>query len=362
MKKILLILVGGTICASMNKDGNLTVSEEAGVLLKENYMTSDSPYVNDVEIDSTENLYILSENMTVDKWNDIIAVYRKSVAEKEYDGIIMAHGTDTLAYSAALFSMLFSATNVPVFLVSANEQLLSDNTNGNVNFRCAVECICRGIMPNVYVPYMNMENGRLYLHLASRLLQSGNYSEDFYSVGEVDITDMSEDNYQEYFDLLERLFPYEEQKKVIDIAGDWKLKDCVLYLMPYVGMNYAAYDYSCFEAVLHGAFHSGTACVEKNERSAEYGKYSMLYMLDKCFGYDKPVDVYFTPSKLVGGTYETVSILGNHTVKGNNAHFMYGYTNEMAYTKLIIAYSLFENEAERAAFINNEYNFELIDK
>ena len=36
-----------------------------------------------------------------------------------------------------------------------------------------------------------------------------------------------------------------------------------------------------------------------------------------------------------------------------------GYTYEMAYAKLVIAYSLFENEQERNAFINNEYNFEI---
>ena len=31
MKNILLILVGGTICTSINEKGNLSVSEEAGV-------------------------------------------------------------------------------------------------------------------------------------------------------------------------------------------------------------------------------------------------------------------------------------------------------------------------------------------
>ena len=86
MKKILLILVGGTICTAINEEGNLAVSEKAGVLLKKNYLTSDSLYVNDVEIESTENLYILSENMTVDKWNEIIALYRKYVDEKDRGG------------------------------------------------------------------------------------------------------------------------------------------------------------------------------------------------------------------------------------------------------------------------------------
>lgn len=362
MKNILLILVGGTICTAVNADGNLAVSETAGILLKENYEKSDSPYAKEVVIEPTKNLYILSENMTIDKWNEIIALYRKNTLGKQYDGIIMAHGTDTLAYSAALFSMLLATTKVPVFLVSANENLRSERTNGNANFRSAVECICRGIQPNVYVTYKNISDGRMYLHLASRLRQCENYSEDFHSVGETDISEMTEENCREYFSSLECLFPQENRKAVVDIAGDWKLKNCVLYLIPYVGMDYSVYDYGKFAAVLHGTFHSGTACVELSEKCNKYDHNSMLHMLDSCFNGESTVDVYVSPSRLVKGTYETVSILGNHTVKGRSVHYLYGYTNETAYAKLIIAYSLLENEAERQAFLQNEYNFEVIDK
>lgn len=360
MKRILLILVGGTICTAINEEGNLAVNEKAGVLLKTNYLSSDSPYAKDVEIESTENLYILSENMTVDRWNEMIDVYRKYTLEKAYDGIIMAHGTDTLAYSAALFSLLLSTTEVPVFLVSANENLLSERTNGNVNFRCAVECICRGIQPNVYVAYRNLSDGEMYLHLASRLRQCESYSEDFHSVGEVNITHMTENNYREYFASLEVLYPQEKRKPAVDLAGDWKLKNCVLYLVPYVGMNYSAYDYSKFSAVLHGTFHSGTGCVELSEHCDKYGHNSMLHLLDNCFLGPNPVEVYISPSRLVRGTYETVSILGNHTVNGKHVNFMYGYTNEMAYAKLVIAYSLLETEEDRRKFIEDEYNFERI--
>ena len=359
MKNILLILVGGTICTTLNEAGNLSVNEKAGVLLKENYLKSDSPYADCVNIESTENLYILSENMTIEKWNQIIDVFRDYSARKVYDGIIMAHGTDTLAYSSAMFSMLFSAVQIPIFMVSANENLESERSNGNVNFACAVECICRGIQPNVYVPYQNLSDGKLYLHLASRLRQCENYSEDFHSVGEIDITNISEDNYQEYFEQIEKAFPHQKRKKVIDIFGDWKLKNCILYLSPYVGMNYACYDYTKFSAVLHGTFHSGTACAELNDRCNHYGENSILYMLDQCYQEKNKIDVYFSPSILKQGTYETVSIIGNHEVNGNRIRFMYGYTYEMAYAKLVIAYSLFENEQERNAFINNEYNFEI---
>ena len=108
MKNILLVLVGGTICTSLNQHGTLSVNEKAGVKLKSNFENSNSPYAKKVNIDITENLFILSENITVEKWNLIIDTYRKYTENKKYDGIIFAHGTDTLAYSSALFSMLLT--------------------------------------------------------------------------------------------------------------------------------------------------------------------------------------------------------------------------------------------------------------
>lgn len=362
MKNILLILVGGTICTALNKDGNLSVNEQAGVLLKESFLNSDSPYAGSVNIEATENLYILSENMNINRWNQIIDVYRKYTLDKNYDGIIMAHGTDTLAYSAALFSMLLSDTKVPVFLVSANENLSSARSNGHANFALAVECICRGITPNVYVPYKNLSDGRMYLHLASRLRQCENYSEDFYSVGAFDVTAMTEENYGGYLAAVASAFPKDHRKTIVDMYGDWKLKDCVLYITPYVGINYDCYDYSRFAAVLHGTYHSGTAASGKSEGNKEYDNTSVLHMLDKCYGGDKKTEVYMAPSVLKSGTYETISIIGNHEVDGHRANYMYGCTMEMAYAKMVIAYSLFEDEKDRREFIDNEYNFEVIDK
>ena len=48
-------------------------------------------------------------------------------------------------------------------------------------------------------------------------------------------------------------------------------------------------------------------------------------------------------------------------VNGKKANFLYGYTYEMAYAKLVMAYSVFEKEEDRKAFLENEYNFELVD-
>lgn len=360
MKNILVILVGGTICTTVNEKGTLSVSDKAGIQLKYNFENSNSLYAKEAAFDLTENLYILSENMTVDKWNKMIDIYREKTNAKRYDGVIFAHGTDTLAYSTAMFSMLLADTDIPVFFVSSNQRLESAKSNGDANFRYAVECICREIAPNVYVTYKNISDEQMYLHLGSRLEQCKNYSEDFYSVGALNITDISEHNYKEYFKILQDRFPSADRKPKVDTKAKLRLSNCVLNIQPYVGLNYDVYDYTKFLAILHGTYHSGTVCVQKSREESEYGDGSILHMIDVCSDKKLNVDIYVSPSKLEGEVYETVPAVKHHSEDENRVHFLYGTTNEAAYAKLVLAYSLYENQYEIESFMENQINFEFI--
>ena len=354
MKNILLILVGGTICTALNQNGTLSVTERSGTALKSGFEGSDSIYADKVNIELTENLFILSENMTVDKWNTVIDTFRKYTKNKKYDGIIFAHGTDTLAYSAALFSMLLASFDTPVFFVSANKRLDSAESNGHHNFRYAVEAICRGISPNVYVIYKNPSDKRTYLHLASRIKQCENYSEDFFSTDAIDLTDINEDNYEQVYKSLSISYPVKNTKRFVDIYGDWHLSNCILLIHPYVGINYASFDYSRFAAVLHTTFHSGTAAV-----SANNFENSVFCMIESCSEQDISADVFISPSKTEGEIYETVAAIKDYTSKnGKKFNFLNGMTSETAYAKLLIAYSLFNDRNDKKDLIYTEYNFE----
>jgi len=265
--------------------------------------------------------------------------------------VIFAHGTDTLAYSAALFSQILAGTHIPVFFVAAQARLDVPRTNGNANFRTAVECICRGIAPNIYVAYKNPSDGRMLLHIASRLEQCDNYTEDLHSKGAIDITNI--DNYK--LAEISRAFPVEKVNVMID-KDKLVLKDSIMVITPYVGINYGVYDYSRFDAILHGTYHSGTACVEESN-----SHYSILYMIDKCSSLG--VDSYFAPSKDFGEIYETISEISKFEPKGGKkVGFLYGMTDEAAYAKLLVAYSYFDNEERRKEFIHTECNFEYFDK
>lgn len=351
MRKILLILVGGTICTALNKHGTLSISEGAGVKLIENFKNSDSPFKNEVEIKPTENLFILSENMSIENWNLMLDTYRKYINTDDFDGVIFAHGTDTLAYSTSLFSLILANTDIPVFFVSSNARLDSQRANGNDNFRYAVELICKGIEPNVYTTYKNISDDRMYLHLGSRLEQCRNYSEDFFSCDAIDITKFSDETLK----TIKEKYPKKEKSPLINIKDDWYLKNCVLMINPYVGLDYDSFNYSKFSAILHGTYHSGTACAEPYENS-------ILHLMDTSKKENPDIDIYLSPSKNSGEIYDTVRVIDSHKSNQKKINFLYGCTNETAYAKLVLVYSIFEEKKDIESFINTQVNFEFFDK
>ena len=222
-------------------------------------------------------------------------------------------------------------------------------SNGHANFRAAVECICRDVPPNVYVTYRNPSDGRMYLHLASRLRQCDIYSDDFHSVGALDIS-------KGYADVRARLaqaYPSAHRRPCEFAQGE--LRDCVLMIEPYVGINYAVYDYTRFAAVLHGAYHAGTAMAEDG---VDYGAQSVLYMMDRCAACD--TDTYFAPAIKRHGTYETVATIAAHAPRGRAMRFLYGFTRETTYAKLVIAYSFLKDDAARMEYLATQHNFERI--
>lgn len=367
-KKIFVVLTGGTICSEYN--GRVkSQGKKAGTVLEENFRNSTSEYADKVRFITTENYGIFSENMSVEKWNYIIKRLRSTaevrdtaIARGNYpslneervfseenimDGIIIAHGTDTLAYSSALFSLILRDIGVPVFLVSSNDALSSEKANGTANFIAATECICNGITPNVYVSYRNSD-GNMYLHYASRLTQCRNYEEDFFSVGMTKIEDA-----QGKFFGKTSVCDKKANEDRIDLFAEWELENIVLKIDPYVGLNYDFYDFTKVKAVLHGTYHSGTVCVEGSERRKK-NENSIVSLFEKC-----KAPVYIAPCDLEGNVYDTIIKVAENA--GENVRFINGYTSEMMYVKLLIAYS--ENAIKDVdGFLGNEYNKELINR
>ena len=266
MKRILLIMTGGTICSFQDSTGhNAADVGKAAPLLIDVLRKSESP-MKDAEFDIISPLDTLSENMSIDKWNVLLDAMRQ-VKLSDYAGIVMTHGTDTLHMTAPLIAEVMNGSAIPIGLVSSQKPLWEEGANGGDNFIKTVEYIdalSRNVgLPEeydrVFVIYRNSD-GVSRIHTASELERCGNFSEDFYSR-----------NMKNTEDVLGKLVNSADMN-IGSSDTDWgepmlyrmaPLKNTVMMIDPYVGIDYDNFDISRVKHILQLTYHSGTADSEK---------------------------------------------------------------------------------------------------
>lgn len=125
MKKILLISTGGTI-ASMPSDSGLVPQINSKKLLE---------YLNftklDFEVDTINLFSVDSTDMDPKHWLKIKDEIKKNY--EKYDGFVITHGTDTMAYTSAMLSYLIQDSKKPIVLTGAQKSINLDITDAKNN-------------------------------------------------------------------------------------------------------------------------------------------------------------------------------------------------------------------------------------
>lgn len=270
MKKILVILTGGTI-GSVILGNDVDVTDASPYRLINQYR---QVYGGADEFEVRQPLTVLSENMQPGLWN-VLCRAMCTIDYSAYQGVIIAHGSDTLAYSSALLGMLLGNVPVPVVLTASNYPLEDPRSNGLVNFRGAVELIQDGFMGGVYTVYRS-DSGSMPVYLASRLLEADAYCDQFDSFGKVPFGEIQKGR---FLPCRNRINPETEE---LAGAEGMRAQGCpdfqkdILLLWAYPGLNY---EHITLErkpaAVLHYLYHSATACTVGEQ-------YSFLRFLERC--------------------------------------------------------------------------------
>ena len=131
--KVLLIYTGGTIGMVQDADGSLQpfamdrIYDALPLLHRTNYM-----------IDSCQLERIIdSSNMTPEFWIDIADIIEREY--DHYDGFVVLHGTDTMAYTASALSFMFKNLSKPIVLTGSQLPLGMLRSDGRENIICALE-------------------------------------------------------------------------------------------------------------------------------------------------------------------------------------------------------------------------------
>lgn len=125
MKKILLIATGGTIAARGTENG-LSPSVTSAELL------TFVPELHDIcRVDAVQLFNLDSTNICRTHWLRLAGTIRDAYGQ--YDGFVVTHGTDTMAYTAAALSYLIQNSRKPVVLTGSQKSIYSRDTDARKN-------------------------------------------------------------------------------------------------------------------------------------------------------------------------------------------------------------------------------------
>ncbi len=130
MRNILILTTGGTIASVQSPDGLVPgMSSEQ--------LRNHLPQIgSDIAIDIMELFHIDSTDMTAAHWIKIIDAIRDNY--DIYDGFVICHGTDTMAYTAAVLSYMIQNSEKPIVLTGAQKPIGFEITDAKSNLQDSI--------------------------------------------------------------------------------------------------------------------------------------------------------------------------------------------------------------------------------
>lgn len=250
--KIALIFTGGTI-GSEKQNGSVSPNENTKNIFLE---TIENRYKNSVQFETVSPFTILSENSNGEVLKKLTNCILQK-ANENCDGIVVFHGTDTLAFSsAAIGYTVGNNVKIPIVTVSANYPHNDSRSNAYQNIYSAIDFILQTEKAGTFTAYKNT-NGVPTIHRSTRLLEQNAFTDDVFSV---------KNNFYGYFNEKNIFVKNENYTEIADETKPFDISNIsetssVLKIKPYPAMSLPKLT-SETTAVLFESYHSGSICTD----------------------------------------------------------------------------------------------------
>ncbi|MDX1389801.1 MAG: asparaginase domain-containing protein, partial [Acidobacteriota bacterium] len=136
-KKVLILHTGGTLGMRPQDPDRALAPDELGTALLEQ-----APEIGRIAAVEIRYLYNMdSSDMTPDHWLAFAGEIAGSIAD--FDGVVITHGTDTMAYTAAALSYVLRNLPVPVIVTGSQRPLVDARSDARANLVGAVDLATR---------------------------------------------------------------------------------------------------------------------------------------------------------------------------------------------------------------------------
>lgn len=143
-KKILIITTGGTLASSHSEEGLVPQLDSKYIFSRLEGMAKD------YHIETLDLFSLDSSNVQPEEWQILAdAVYDNL---DHYDGIIIIHGTDTMAYTASALSYMLLNVSKPVVLTGSQLSILNPIADAEENCRLAINMAVSNV-PGIFIAF-----------------------------------------------------------------------------------------------------------------------------------------------------------------------------------------------------------------
>ena len=153
LPKILLVSTGGTIASKVDyRTGAVTPALSAAEL---NEAVPELAKIANIDSEVLFSEY--SENLQPEHWLEI-AKKLDSLANSDYTGIIIAHGTDTMHYTSSFLSFALSGFPIPIALVGSQRSSDRPSSDAALNLIAATKFLTESNAKGIFVVMHNDSN------------------------------------------------------------------------------------------------------------------------------------------------------------------------------------------------------------
>ena len=330
MKKILVIGTGGTIASKQMGEG-LSPALSAPEILT---------YVPEVEklceIDVLQICNIDSTNITPKIWIDIAGTIKKNY--DFYDGFVILHGTDTMAYTSAALSYMIQNSRKPIVITGAQKPINIDGTDAKVNLRDSILYACDDYSQNIVLVF----DGNVIAGTRAKKMMARSFNA-FHSVNFPILARIQEKH-------IIRYIPYIPMRERVRFFLDLNDSVCVLKVIPGMREGMLEYLFENYDCIVIESF--GVGGIPNNVLEKFYAEMEKWQKMGR-------VIVMATQVVNEGSNMEIYQV-GQKVKKDFNLIEAYDMTLEATVTKMMVLLKRYTSYSDLRRAFYTEINYDIL--
>ncbi|MGQ9538658.1 MAG: Glu-tRNA(Gln) amidotransferase subunit GatD, partial [Candidatus Bathycorpusculaceae bacterium] len=294
LPKVVIISTGGTIASRVDyRTGAvrpaLTASDLYSVVPE---------LANIARIDAKILFSLFSEDITTKHWREMAEAAAKQISEG-VDGIVIAHGTDTMGYTAAALSFALQNLPVPIILVGSQRSADRPSSDAATNLTGAVLAAAKAPFAEVVVAmHETVSDTAIAIHRGTRVRKCHTSRRDAFKSVNAEPMAKIEDNKMV---MLTEDYQKRDLSRELDLKPNFSDKAALIKFHP--GMNPAIIDWyadNSYKAIVlegTGLGHVASSLFQPIKRAVDKGV--LVAMASQCLWGRVNMNVYDTGRDLL---------------------------------------------------------------